>query len=331
MSRGRIHCRAQPRPGRPAEWGVCGLMGGGIDRYTTDEERVTCRICRKKLREGIEASVYEPPPTGPQPVVMGCRHAANVRDPHQPIERRKTWPTWRMAVRSYVTAADDGWAMKSTSDPSRFEALPQSSQVPEGDKGQRAVDDLYAVGRALSLAFDGPYVTQTQPRLEVSETECMRVLVWMVVGKPIERPTASQTGETRRTMLTHRIEQDRAELAADVSRSVGHEVTAGMVTAIVRAGGLRIEQSLERGGWVTQRDEALHRVEESDMTSERGKRLQGQKEIADYLGRDVRTVQRMKSWDPPIPIKEFGGIDIAWTADLDKWIEDEPQASKETA
>lgn len=328
MTTGRIHWRAGEKAGI-GPIALCNWFGGGQARYTTDESAVTCRRCRKGVRTMSAIEALEPvaTPTGWQPATLGCRTPARVRE-HIETETHLQWPSWRAALRALVSFRDDGAPLKSSSEPSRFETLPQISRTPDGDRAQRAIDDLAAVSKALSRAYVSPFVVMTLPRREVSVEMCLAILVSEVVGKAVAPDKTER--RARRAPVMERRPQEREDIAAEATKAVGWPVTVTTVAEIVRRGGLRIEADLERGQWITQRDDALHRIEESDM-SEKGKRLRGQKEIAEHLQVDVRTVQRMKSWSPPIPIVEVGGIDEAWTRVLDDWRDSGPRATKESA
>src|SRR5690349_5253695 len=153
------------------------------ERFTRSESMVTCEKCKTLLAATVEAQVQGTAyPVTPQAFGYGdlVRKSIAGEEPERP-----QFFSWRSAIRVLIQIRDEGAGLKSSSDPGRFEALPQaSSGPPEGDRAQREAGRLAAVSRALDGAFTEPFVVSTHPtRLTLHPLVCTEILIGRVVGR----------------------------------------------------------------------------------------------------------------------------------------------------
>lgn len=299
------------------------------DRFSTDESVILnpdtgCSYCRDVL---IEASA--------RPFTRQVWEHSDVMEREQRGELDdglKPWPTWRAAVRSYVSWQDSGASVRSSSDPGRFEAVPQGfTGIPGGDMGQRQAERLAWVGQALAGAFlDGFRIRVHTETVKLYPSECLQILVALVSGRDADQHTGWSGGK-RKQIVRVRIpiaddpdvkpEERRsphAIVAFEVSERSGFPVTAGTIMAIEKQGGQEIQEALERRGLVLHRDGNLDEAEGSEMVADDG-RLRGWKAIADWLGVHEATARDYVKWDPPLPVYKFGAQVEADPGELKAW------------
>lgn len=357
MSKGKVHFRRDP-DGDGARFSRCGgyELPAGLpahdprrERLTSDESVVTCDPCKDDLRGAVDAVVSvakgEKPKRsryGLDPHRFGNRKAIPIRE--RDLEEHPRFATWRSAVRAYIRAQDEGVPVRSTMDPSRFEALPQGTAIThEGDAAQRQVHRLGEVGAAMGHAFPHEFIVTTAPALRtIPAAWCYEVMVLRVVGRPFQRnpanplearaPAKAGKGEERKvaeeefrgvvrkkSWIAERGDFDSQKYAEHLTTVLGWEVTAGDLERIERTGGRRIEDELYRRGLVSHRDTGLQQRE--DMTVSENI-VRGWKAIADLVGfKSESSARAALLWDPPIPVSRFGRTVEGDREELKTWRE----------
>lgn len=312
------------------------------DRFTTDESVIFdpetgCAYCRETL---IAASAHHVQPQVWEHPEIEARSRRG-----EELER-PAFATWRSAVRVLTAIRDEGAGVKSSSDPSRFEALPVgTAETPEGDRAQREAGRLAWVARALDGAFVAPFTVTTFPvRLTLHAMLCREILIGRVVGRAVQAcPVLGCEGGSRCDKRKHRRVLSRrewpaAELGEHVSEAMrvsaewpAGMITAGIVNAITAEGGRAIEADLMRRGLISHCDAGLRR-EERSMAIDKGRLLIGWKSISQHLGEEDWSVKRCmgaRGWVPPIPAREVGGRIEADADELDAWRAAGPRLPKD--
>lgn len=282
---------------------LCNLFGG---QCAQDMELVTCRMCLVALREPVTLEVVYPRPAPQHMQRVGCRTELRI---DKEIAERARWRTWFTAVLQLIQWRDDGFPMKSTSDPGRFEAHSSGKSEADGDRAQRIAGEFAIVSKLMGSAYQLPWVIQHTPRLEISPRDCTTILETVVAGR------IRANGKGRESI-------DPVEIAAMATEALGFEVTRTDVVRIARQGGASIENGLHARGLVSHRD---LRLQVEDMVELKLPfDVDGWDEIAAALKMSVSAARRLAVRDEdPLPVKTLHGRVRAKKVDLEAWYERE--------
>lgn len=232
-----------------------------------------------------------------QPFRIGCRTPAVLL---QELERAR-WGTWRHALNALVIARDEGYPVRSSADPRRFEVqVFDRYGGGDGDAGQRLAVELAPVAQALDAASASVFV-------EAPKVIAKELFITATCGKPYSYRAPGRKHATRlRTDVS----------IGEVAKAFDFEIHRAL--SIVLAVGQDFERRLLEKGHVAhatnwERDE--HNMADADEHD----LLKGWKNIADHVGLSIQTAIRAKEWLPPIPVREFGGRVEATRSALTSW------------
>ncbi|MBK8173170.1 MAG: hypothetical protein IPK60_22945 [Sandaracinaceae bacterium] len=280
---------------------LCSLFGG---QCAQDMELVTCRMCLVILREPVTADIVYPRPAPLHMQRTGCRTELRI---DKEIAERARWRTWFTAALQLIQWRDDGFPMKSTSDPGRFEAVSVGKSEADGDRAQRIAGEFAIVSKLLDAAYQLPWVIQHTPRLEISPRDCTTILETVVAGR------IRANGKGRESI-------DPVEIAAMATEALGFEVTRTDVVRIARQGGASIENGLHARGLVSHRDLRLQVEDMADAVNKPWD-YSSVNEIADALDQSPTTIRRWMSLsNDPLPTKTILGKTVAVKAEIEAWL-----------
>ena len=296
---------------------------------TADPGEVTCRLCLAVIGERPEP--FEP--SGPYQPRQGAREPVVV-------EREQARPPWlneAHALRALCHALDNGYRQKSVSDPARFEPTGSGGSAhPRGDLGQREVEHLDAVTRALRASFTAPWVVCDTPRREIHPDTCRAILMWRVVGEAVRRqPMASRFAKSqnpdrvdywRKQTYVDRVDFTAVSISRRLTAAHGFTISPGEVERIARAGRYAVRTYLRERDLIP----VLVRTgmkkgnteEHNDMgeTIDREADLEGWDEIADVVGCRPRTARAYANRnDDPLPVYAAFGRVVAIRDEVKAW------------
>ena len=281
---------------------LCGHFAGQCVR---DVDLVTCRLCIVTLREPVLQEVSYPRPAPQHMQRTGCRVELRI---DKEIAERAQWGSWQDAMRRLRQWRDDGFPMKSPSDPGRFEAVSMGKAEADGDRAQRIAGDIAIVAKLRDEAFSAPWIIQHTPRLELSADECTMILDVVVSGR------ARENGLVREPV-------DPAEIAMMVTEAKGFEVTKTDIIKIKMHGATYMENGLYARGLVSRRDTQLQVV---DMAAEKIAKpwdYDSVNEIADALDQSPTTIRRwMSDEQDPLPTMQIRGKTVGVKAQIEAWL-----------
>ena len=245
------------------------------------------------------------------------------------------------ALRALDAASIDGAPLRSTSDPSRFEAQTWGNGgAAQGDAAQRAVERIAPVSRLWALCLADGWTLRTYPVEErLTAAQARAVVVWSVLGVmgsrlPMQHPQPRHGEGVRQQKPKTRIavrgrprrgdedvdpyeEPLASDIAAYASQAFGVEVPVGHVITMRREGLLELYRAMSARGLVPL-DRRLTAMAASRATPWD---LQGWKEIATTCGCSERTV-RYLSDEKSLPVyKTFAGV-VAVKSELQAWMAD---------
>jgi hypothetical protein len=307
----RIHEDATPA-GAILSLGLCGISLTA-DRVTTDRGIVTCRICRRR-RAAADRDANPWAHLSP----AACARVGEVRDVvpgrREPVDvyasGQTAWSSPRAALHALAVAMDDGYESRSVSDPQRLLAagIRSTGAKPSGDSGQRHVERLHAVHRALELSFTEPW-RDDRGGLEVPPDLARRVLVLIHAGRPVGRRKAGG-----KHVVIERVEVSGDEAAEWLSGQVGRVVTPRSVMLLRREGWRRFVAYLASRGLV-----AAMRRREGDVQPWD---LETWPQIAGAMGKSEGWCRKMSERaEDPLPVTHVGAISrvVAVRAELEDW------------
>jgi len=323
MGKGRVHLQDPNVSGRlEALCGGYSAPGGlpigdlRLDRFVRDEDRVTCRECRSKLREPVS----RPPARSPSATYVprvGARVAADL-PPER--DRPRAWPTWQAALRALVLARDVGEPLPIIELDPRMPRMPPR-WTADGDRAQRASEHLAGVAFAYRHAFESHYRREDGSR--VSEDTCRTILVSVIVGERVYIPARARVeyspsfehaGDVR---PKSRIVTRQPRTISEIAHAFG--LDEGEVRGIVGEGVSRFKRHLQAAGLVSgAMEEDMPRIGKND--------LDGWEAIAEAIGRSTKTAMRAAvrdAADDPLPVGYQGRGVVASSAELAAWIERE--------
>jgi len=291
---------------------LCGMMAF---ECTDRPEDVTCAWCTKKLRKPIPfhqrprplSSVGAVDSNGVRfddPNRIGCTVELRIDDR---IANRRRWRTWQSAVTQMHQWRDDGYPIKSTSDPGRFEGLTPGKAEADGDRAQRVAGEFAIVSKLIDEAYRNAIVLSEVPRRVIGQKACELVLELCTAGAPRPSPRPRQ-------------ELSRPEIASLLEAVCGFNVTAGDVWTVFRVGGNYVEEGLYSRGLISDRDMGLIDMVEINLPFD----LDGWDEIAGALKMSVSAARRLqRRAEDPLPAKMLHGRIRAKKAELEAWYERE--------
>lgn len=235
---------------------------------------------------------------------MGCRTAAVLVE-----TERAQWATWRVALNKWVSYYDDGYPLRSSGDPRRFEAqVFDRYGGGDGDAAQRAALELAPVSIAFERAIDNPL-------LSIDPVTAASLFLGFGCGKPI---TYQAPGRKHVSIL--RTEWPMNQLAEHHRLGVSEARNAAILIAKL------FEQYLWVKGLIqAQQDWSAGAKESDDDMVDKTKTAIGWKEIADAIGLSVATAIEAKTWHPPIPVYNVNRGVRADIAELNAWLRSSPR------
>lgn len=223
--------------------------------------------------------------------------------------RARRWSTTKAAIAHWCAHQDEGARLKSTSDPSRFDAVPSSRR--RLFTGLEDVEDVgLAWRRAIALARDRVQLSTSPEIVEDAVTAA-------AVGVRVTRRIVGRKGT-----VDERRPATEEELVAIAQRAgIGH---VGVLKAITRAAIRDCRAELERKGLVPVMREpsATSATEDKRMASQAmidaGYDLEGVKEICAYLGCGETRLRSLRA--AGLPLHEVDGRVFGARAALALWL-----------
>jgi hypothetical protein len=253
------------------------------------------------------------------------------------------------ALRALDAARIDGAPLRSTSDPSRFEAQSWGgSGASQGDAAQRAVERIAPVARLWALCLAGGWTLTTYPvEVRLSAEQARAVVVWSVLGVmgsrlPMQHPQPRHGEGVRQQKPKARIamrgsprgrdedvdpyaEPLASDIAAYASQAFGVEVPVGHVITMRREGLLELYRAMSARGLVP----LDRRLTAMAATRATPWDIEGWKEIATTCGCSERTARRLAERPAaPMPTyKTFSGV-VAVKAELQSWLREQMRPAR---
>lgn len=327
MSRPRVHFLDRVSDGEFfLAFSVCGMSFGDAEACTRTVEQVTCKLCQKRIEDPVAIPVNHAPLSFASldlrdsrgvlftdPNRQGCRFEMRVASDDSV---KPQWSTWQSFLDRYYRMRDDGHALKSTSDPSRFEGHSPSQTTPEGDRAQRLIGEYAFAIRILEGAYANGLRLSDVPRRELTQSQCHSLLEARIVGRLV--PSERKGG------IGSRVAWEPSELAAEASKALAFDLTPGDVQSVYLVGGRFIEEALIARGMVSHRDARLLAGDEMADAADKPWTWESWKEIAGALGRSIGTVKRWSTRDTnPMPVHFVLGRVVARREDVEAWLREE--------
>lgn len=151
------------------------------------------------------------------------------------LRERARWRSWQQAVIEYYSRKDDGYPIKSTSDPSRFEGLNIARGATAlGDRAQSMAEDYAPISRLIEEAYRQGL---TLGRVHYGTELCAKVFELLAAGFP-----------EKRGGVTYRLTVSPEEVAQAASRYYFIPIGADEALEITAIGARYLEAyMLERG------------------------------------------------------------------------------------
>lgn len=157
---------------------------------------------------------------------------------------RARWRSWQQAVIEYYSRKDDGYPIKSTSDPSRFEGLNIARGATAlGDRAQSMAEDYAPVSRLIEEVYRHGL---TLGRVHYGAELCSKVFELLAAGFP-----------EKRGGVTYRLAVSPEEVAQAASRFYFMPVGADDALEITAVGARYLEAYMVDRGLVEGADKRL--------------------------------------------------------------------------
>lgn len=166
------------------------------------------------------------------------------RDAREPAEDDKPaarWGSVRAALERAAGHLDEGASVSSSSAPSRFEGMPHGTREGRVSNVERGVDDVVGVLLAIERAYVGGMGWDGPPAVRLTGSLCREVLLWRLVGRPLEYRRKSRAA-------VRRVPVDTVQIIEMALAREGVALTEHQVSLVVRQGTREVREALERTG-----------------------------------------------------------------------------------
>lgn len=339
MTRRALHMLAPNEKGDGREAGRRALCGG-TDRYgkqagdldtTPEAVAVTCRHCMRRLVDAqakaalvrVETAIGERPPGAHDakllPLDRGSRAIIERSIRGEVADVGPRWSSLDRALEHESRVVLDGAPVRSSSDTDRFGVLPQRSvgevPTPAALAGREDVLAVrVAIERAARACVEAVEVGAIGIGVVLTEADFSLVLRWLSQGQPVWQRIA----DGRKGGIWRAIRRTRADVAEELARRHGREVTERQVEIAEKAMRQSAEEALRRAGELRA---ARPRKERETMAAPEGWDVEGWVAIGKVVGRGADTCQALeKREENPLPVERYSGRVIARREDLRAWV-----------